>query len=343
MIRSRGNMIPVVDISQWQGAVNFKLMASRGVKGVIVRAGNGDAFDLLYGTYVFAAHAAGLKVGSYWFVNPKVGSAVQAGTLLAQVHNEWHLELPPMLDVESYAAERGTKPALAGPAFARWIHMMADIVEAKARRPIIYANGSFWNANVGDATFGDYDLVCARYPFYSPAACAAHVPPSDAAQWGDWIMKETASRPQSPMGWSTWAGWQFSAGYNGRAAHYGCSSSDLDLNIIRPDVWARWTGIAPATKPAPPVVVPAPSPPEDSMRRLVYTTDDLGVWEIDFLANTIVHIYGKADLYRRLGWPGNYDQGTWISGAELATLQEEFNGLPKTEASRIISGTWTVS
>ena len=41
-----------------------------------------------------------------------------------------------------------------------------------------------------------------------------------------------------------WAGWQFSADYNRLGGLYGCSSADLDLNIVRREKWQEWTGSA---------------------------------------------------------------------------------------------------
>ncbi|HRE02831.1 MAG TPA: hypothetical protein PLV68_16135, partial [Ilumatobacteraceae bacterium] len=84
-------------------------------------------------------------------------------------------------------------------------------------------------------TFGDLDLICARYPWYSTTAAAANVPPVNAADWGDWLLARTTKRPQVPDGWDDWDGWQFSAGYNGRGPTYGATSADLDLNIVRPE------------------------------------------------------------------------------------------------------------
>src|SRR5687767_15100150 len=40
-----GQWVPVVDISQHQGAVNFAVMRSRGVAGVIIRATHGTTVD----------------------------------------------------------------------------------------------------------------------------------------------------------------------------------------------------------------------------------------------------------------------------------------------------------
>jgi len=230
-------------------------MVANHVAGVIIRSSNGVKVDPMLATYMTDAKAAGLPVGVYHFINPKVGTAVSQGEMLAAAHNAWACDLPPMLDVENYANEAGpASAAIYGPPFAAWLHTMVDTVTAlTGRDPLIYTNAAYWNPSVNDATFGHLDLVCARYPFYSPAACAAHVPPVDARDWDEWVMAATAKRPQVPRGWNTWQAWQFSAGYNGRGHTYGASSADLDLNIARDDAWQRWT---------------AKPPPEDDMQTL---------------------------------------------------------------------------
>lgn len=236
-------MIPVVDLSKHQGAVDFVKMRANHVEGVIIRAGNGEVADPLFRTNAIAAHAAGLKTGAYWFCNPRVGTATQQGRDLCAAAHRGDCDLPSMLDVESDALEPHKLPAPDQREFMRWIGEMVSTVSANEDRlPIMYTNASYWDREVASVAFGDLDLIAARYPFYSPTACAAHVPPVDARQWGEWIMHETTLRPPPPMGWADWQGWQFSAGFNGRGATYGASSRDLDLNIIRDEVWARWIG-----------------------------------------------------------------------------------------------------
>ena len=48
--------------------------------------------------------------------------------------------------------------------------------------------------------------------------------------------------PVIPDGALDWKGWQFSADYNGQGPHYGTAEGSLDLNIVKTDVWQRWTG-----------------------------------------------------------------------------------------------------
>lgn len=291
--------VPVVDISVHQGAVDFGVMASHGVAGVIIRAGNGTTVDGLYAANCKAAGAAGLKIGAYWFCNPRAASGAVQGGLLAAAHNAQACDLPPMLDVENYTNEPGSLPDITGQPFALWLDAMCQAVEAQARTPIIYANASFWNPNVGDNTFSHYDCIVARYPYYSLAACQAHVPPLDATQWGDWIMAATTSRPQVPVGWSSWAGWQFSAGYNRRGKAYGCSSGDLDLNIIRPEVWARWLQpITPniPTEDEPPVVQPQEKTDDVKYITLIADGRDQTVMAFDGSGHAVLPIPAQDDV-----------------------------------------------
>lgn len=260
-------MIPVIDISRHQGAVDFIKMRSRGVEGVICRAGNGTKPDDRFDGYIPAAKAAGLKVGAYWFCNPKTGTPAIQGKMLADAHRKHGCDLPPMLDVEDYTNEPGHLPMIKGPAFATWIRTMADVVEQTERRPFFYSNAAYWDPWVGDTTFGTYEIIVARYPFYDPVSCAAHPPPRNAQDWDEWIMAITHKRPQVPKGWDTWDGWQFSAGYNGQGEWYGVSSADLDLNIVRDDVWARWLDVIPPA--------PLPKPPTDLAARAAATGADM--------------------------------------------------------------------
>lgn len=70
---SNRTIIPVIDISKWDGHVNFKKVKKDGVKGVIIRCAyrtgaHGDLYeDPLFEENIKKAKAAGLKVGVYVF------------------------------------------------------------------------------------------------------------------------------------------------------------------------------------------------------------------------------------------------------------------------------------
>jgi len=280
-------MVPFVDISKHQGPVDFAKMTANHVEGVFIRAGNGTRPDPMFLPHLVGARAAGLKVGVYWFCNPKVSTGIDQGQRLAAAHLVAKGDVRPMLDVEDYTAESGPTGQLPADQYAVWLRgMVAEV--ARTRTPIIYTNRAYWGAHVQATDFGHLDLICARYPFYSPTECAAHVPPLDARDWDEWIMAETPKRPQVPDGWDTWNAWQFSAGYNGRGHAYGATSADMDLNIARDDAWARWLDRAPVEPPI--EIIPPITPPQEAdMPRFIQPADgDTAVFITDGLTATWV-------------------------------------------------------
>jgi GH25 family lysozyme M1 (1,4-beta-N-acetylmuramidase) len=267
------SLVPIIDVSRHQGAIDFKVMAARGVVGVIIRLGNGSKLDDRAAQYVPAAKAAGLVVGGYWFINPKQDSsgAAQMARFLARARQLDVFDLPLMMDVESYLREPGNLPVITGPALHAWLCEGADYLEAHDRTPLVYSNRAYFDSQgMVAGPLARCPIIVARYPWYSPGHPTV---PANAADWEAFVFEGTTKRPQVPVGWPTWHGWQFSAGYNRAGATFGVSSDDLDLNLIKPEAWAAWCGRpAPSSPPsggkpddvadvvAPPIVVrPSPS------------------------------------------------------------------------------------
>jgi hypothetical protein len=284
-------VIPVCDVSQHQGRIDFNVMRARGVKGLIFRATHGRSVDTRCAEYVRGARAAGYRdsdLGTYSFINPKRGSGRDiADAWVDAVEMAFgHTNTFYMLDVEHYATEPGAGKIIHGDEFAHWLHECVDKLLAlgiRQDRIIFYTNRAYWDGPVdharpslgkwvGSAAFGVHDLIVARYPFYSHAAYArVGYPPADAGQWDEWIMSKTPSRPSLPTGWNNWDGWQFAAGFNRQGRVFGCESDDLDLNIVDPEAWRRWTSslpTAPIPNP-PPIRIPVEPPAEPA-----HTEDD---------------------------------------------------------------------
>src|SRR3954454_9196970 len=250
--------VPVIDISQHQGQVDAAKMAAAGVRGVIVRAGNGVRPDAMFVTNARNISAAGMKVGAYWFLNPKASDAVTQAGKFAEDLKQVPLDLPPMLDIEWYSDEfpKGV-PMLAPSDYAAWIRQfIIELERLQPLRPTIYTSASFWNAWVGSAAFGDHDVILARY-----LKGSSEIPTPDG--WAQWALGRP-KRPASPIGWTNgWAGWQFSAQGNAQAERFGAQSQDIDLNIVTVDAWARWTG-GPAPEPVAVVTVDPAIDDEDT-------------------------------------------------------------------------------
>lgn len=316
--------VPVIDISRYQGVMNFRKMVDHGVVGVIIKLGNGQVLDNNAPKSVNDAQDAGLVVGGYWFANPKadVSGSDQMGRFAGYCRKYGALGIPPMIDVENYTGEPGSHPVLTGGELLSWLQSGANRLEVEfGENPIVYTNGAYFASNHMTAgTLARCPLIVARYPFYYPGE---PVPPADGGTWADWVYGITAKRPQLPVGWSDWDGWQFEAGYDHVAGTYGgAAGGDLDLNVVRRASWDRWVAWQrAATAPIviiPPIIIQTTPPPAAIIPagpQPIHITPQAREKEPDIMAASQVIVrakgYNEAFLV-----PGD----VWLTGPMLAAL-----------------------
>jgi lysozyme len=163
-----------VDVSHWQGVVDWRAVESEGISFAFVKATEGAT----YTDPRFAANWSGLGAtritrGAYHYFRPGTDAAQQAAHFLRTVP-VGRLDLPPVLDVE-------TTDGVDGATLARGVRTWIDAVErATGKRPIVYTYPAFWNAHLSTA-FIDAPL---------------------------WIAHYRAGQPSVPAGWTGWAFWQ---------------------------------------------------------------------------------------------------------------------------------------
>lgn len=67
-----------IDISKWNGGIDFNKVKNAGIKFVIIRAGFGvNGIDRLFKANYTAAREAGLKIGAYWYSYAKTKAELQ--------------------------------------------------------------------------------------------------------------------------------------------------------------------------------------------------------------------------------------------------------------------------
>ena len=91
-----------IDVSKWQGKIDFAKVKKSGIEFVILRAGYGkEAKDPTFDTNYKAAKAAGLQVGAYWYsyAKSKEDAKKEAATCLKVLKGK-PLDLPIYYDVE---------------------------------------------------------------------------------------------------------------------------------------------------------------------------------------------------------------------------------------------------
>jgi lysozyme len=179
-----------VDVSHYQGEVDWPSVAASGVSFAFIKATDGiDDIDPRFAQNWAGAKAAGIVRGAYHFFRPRLDAQQQAAHFLRVVAMD-DLALPPALDVE-------VTDGLAPPALQAGIKTWLEVVQpALGCTPIVYTDPSFWRRNVA-ADFSAYPLWLACY----------------------------AAEPEVPTSWQAWTFWQHTD-----AGNVNGISGRVDLN-----------------------------------------------------------------------------------------------------------------
>ena len=103
-------MIRGIDISHWNGEIDFDRVKASGIDFVIIKAGGSDYgfyTDKMFKTNYEKAKAAGLNVGAYYFVGKKfLGAAngISDAVRFCEIIKGMQFEYPIFLDIETTPA-----------------------------------------------------------------------------------------------------------------------------------------------------------------------------------------------------------------------------------------------
>lgn len=173
---SAGARIQGIDVSHFQGAVNWQEVKQVGMKFAIAKATEGqNTVDSQFKNNWQGMKAAGLLRGAYHFFDAGIDGTAQANHFLQNTQIEAD-DLPPVIDVEAAASASN---ATILQEVQNWLN---TVEQALQRRPMIYTTASFWNSHLNN-TFGAYPL---------------------------WVAEYGVSVPKIPAGWSNWQFWQYS-------------------------------------------------------------------------------------------------------------------------------------
>lgn len=203
------NYLEGIDISHWQGSVDFAKVRGAGKRFVVAKATEGIGFtDVNWTKYRTNAQAAGLVVTGYHFARP------DGNPTKPREEARWfvsQLNLQPGMIVPALDLERGG--GLGKTALTAWVQAWLDEVYLlTGARAMIYVSPSFWRNYLGDTrTFADqgYDVLW-------------------VAHWG----VSSPSVPASNWGGKGWTFWQYTSdgtvpGIDGRVDLNRYNGTDL--------------------------------------------------------------------------------------------------------------------
>ena len=145
-----------IDVSHYQGRINWQQVASTGISYVYAKATEGESFvDDTYAYNIREARKYGISVGAYHFYRTNVSVDKQFANLTRIVKKE-DCDLVPMIDVETRGSESTES-------FLRNLYEFVKRVEKYyGRKPLLYSYQNFYNKNMS-GEFKNYPWMMAKY------------------------------------------------------------------------------------------------------------------------------------------------------------------------------------
>jgi len=201
---------PGIDVSKWQGVIDWQKAYDAGARFAFIRAGSADSStcepytDSQFERNSVEAFKAGIHADYYWFFRPNCDANIQAQYFSnLMLGKEAHMY--PVADVE---VTGGLTPK--GVHDRVWI-FLDEIKEQIGRTTMVYTSPGFWNSNVSrNAWVHEYPLWVAHWGVTNPFL------PYD---WSDYNVDYTF--------------WQTHVGDDG--PEYGMESQGLDHNVYNGD------------------------------------------------------------------------------------------------------------
>ncbi len=199
-----------VDVSRWQGRIDWAKLQSQGANFAYIKATDGgDHLDPMFRTNWSAAERAGLKRGAYHFFYWCRTAGEQADWFIRNVPRA-EGALPPVIDVEWNGESKCSQRLSRARVLDKMKVFMDKIERHYGQRPIIYTAPDFYADNLR----GEF----LDYPFW---------------------LRSVAAHPSKRYPGRKWLFWQ----YSGSGLSHGVSGR-VDLNVFHGSErqWRAWAG-----------------------------------------------------------------------------------------------------
>ncbi|MCX7944851.1 MAG: glycoside hydrolase family 25 protein [Deltaproteobacteria bacterium] len=199
-ITDRNKIVHGIDVSYYQGNIDWNKVAAEGHKFAFIRVSDGlNYIDSKFTQNWKGAKSAGIIRGAYQFFRPNLDAVAQAQLLIDKMGPLEKGDLPPVIDVENTG---GLSPSQVAAQIGKWISHIETKLGVK---PIIYTGYYFWKDYVKSTAFAEYLLWLAWYHDY----------------------QDTSWCPSTPEPWTKWTFWQWTS-----SGTVSGISGNVDRNIF---------------------------------------------------------------------------------------------------------------
>jgi lysozyme len=175
-----GSTVEGVDVSEYQGSINWGSVHGAGIDFAIARVSDGTGHsDPTFSANWSGIKGAGMVRGVYQFFRGSESGSAQADLLVNAIGSLGAGDLPPVADVE---VSDGVSGDTLVASLAAWV---AEIKAKLGVTPMIYTAPGFWNGLPNTGQFGSEVL---------------------------WVANWQVSCPDTPTPWTAWKFWQYDDG-----------------------------------------------------------------------------------------------------------------------------------
>jgi GH25 family lysozyme M1 (1,4-beta-N-acetylmuramidase) len=157
-----------IDVSKWQGNINFDLVKASGIKFVMIRAGFGRYSyqkDEYFEQNYKRAKAAGLGVGAYWYsYATNAAQATEEAKVFCEVIKGKTFDYPVAFDIEDK-----TQSGLARGTIDQIVTAFCSYMEKAGYYVQLYSYVSFLNNKISASVRAKYDIWVAHFDVMTPA------------------------------------------------------------------------------------------------------------------------------------------------------------------------------
>src|SRR3984957_19144586 len=172
-----GSTVNGVDVSVYQGTVNWTSVKGAGLDFAIARISDGTDLDTEFSANWTGMKSAGLVRGAYQYWEPGDDPTTQANIVISAVGMLGSGDLPVTADMETTG---GQSAATIAANLRTW---MTAVQAGTGKAPMVYTAEGYWDSDVASTAFASNPLW--------------------VANWG-------VTCPDLATGWTAWAVWQYS-------------------------------------------------------------------------------------------------------------------------------------
>ncbi|MEZ4393440.1 MAG: GH25 family lysozyme [Polyangiales bacterium] len=186
IVCGRGPTVEGVDVSEYQGEVDWSAVRASGRRFAIARIAHAPRVDARFEGHWRGIREAGMIRGAYLYFSPAHDVAAQADAIARAVGRLGPGDLPVALDIEK------PPPGLPSPAdyAARIAELVSRVTQSTGRAPMIYTGAYYWRLRVRSDAFKSLPL---GHPQYAPVRCPSIAPP-----WSEWTFWQYSNTGRVP-------------------------------------------------------------------------------------------------------------------------------------------------